>query len=111
MNFAMVCIITSPLFCELCGSFLTPLRPPTLARLPSLPSSSSATAALYARKAKRALSPALSAALRYYTPSMHEAAFQLPAFADKYMEGLRAPSDAGSASASAAAASNSAASS
>lgn len=34
---------------------------------------------------------ALSDALQYYTPAMHEAAFQLPLFADRHFAGVREP--------------------
>ncbi len=37
----------------------------------------------------RALSPALAASLRYYTPAVHRAAFQLPAFAARWFAGGR----------------------
>lgn len=51
-------------------------------------------AALYARTTKRELTADMAKDLKYYTPTMHKAAFQLPKFADKAFAGLRADSSA-----------------
>lgn len=66
-----------------------------LARGPLAGASAPATLGTSLRSPARPLPPALAAQLRYYTPALHAAAFQLPAFAEKALAAVRAPSVAG----------------
>jgi spermidine synthase len=51
-------------------------------------------AAVYARTPKRAVPEAMAAKLRYYSASMHAAAFALPRFAEDRLLKVRPPATA-----------------